>query len=207
MIKLQLLWKLKPLSSTYSWPKSYEKFCAWISQFAAGVYWSCAAWIKLEGFHILTVNNYQLSKIKTETPTNKCSFQSKQTTCSFICFPIMEQHCLSITSFVPLRIRQLSESIDWFCPIVWSFCVGVSVLLYCIRHNQWVRLLVSIGFSGNSCGWLVFRWQNLEIAWDFYVVVTVTASSVYVQRKKEKRGNQKQLQHFAFIVTFFWGWG
>ena len=104
MIKLQLLWKLKSLSSTYSWPKSYKKFCAWISQFAAGVYRSCAAWMTSEGFHILTVNNYQLSKIKTETPTNKCSFQSKQTTCSFICFPIMEQHCLSITSFVPLRI-------------------------------------------------------------------------------------------------------
>ena len=131
-VQLQLLWKLKSLPSTYSWPKSYKKFCAWISQFAAGVYRSCAAWMTSEGFHILTVNNYQLSKIKTETPTNKCSFQSKQTTCSFICFPIMEQHCLSITSFVPLRIRQLSESIDWFCPNVWSFCVGVTVLLYCI---------------------------------------------------------------------------
>ena len=81
-------------------------------------------------FWLSTTINCPRSRLKH--PPTSADFQSKQITCSFICFPIMEQHCLSIISFVPLRIRQLSESIDWFCPNVWSFCVGVTVLLYCI---------------------------------------------------------------------------
>ena len=82
-------------------------------------------------FWLSTTINCPRSRLKH--PPTSVDFQSKQTTCSFICFPIMEQHCLSITAFVPLRIRQLSESIDWFCPNVWSFCVGVTVVpLYCI---------------------------------------------------------------------------
>ena len=128
-VQLQLLWKLKSFPSTYLWPKSYEKFCAWISQFAAGVYWSCAAWMTLEGFHILTVNNYQLSKIKTETPINKCRLPKQANHMQLYLFsyygttlPDYNILC-SIENF-----RQLSESIDWFCPNVWSFCVGVTVL-------------------------------------------------------------------------------
>ena len=114
-------------------PNLTKKNCAWISQFAAGVYWSCAAWMTLEGFHILTVNNYQLSKIKTETPINKCRLPKQANHMQLYLFsyygttlPDYNILC-SIENF-----RQLSESIDWFCPNVWSFCVGVTVLLYCI---------------------------------------------------------------------------
>ena len=81
-------------------------------------------------FWLSTTINCPRSRLKH--PPTSADFQSKQITRSFICFPIMEQHCLSKTYFVPLRIRQLSESIVWFCPNVWSFCVGVTVLLYCI---------------------------------------------------------------------------
>jgi len=98
-------------------------------------------------FIFLTVNNYQLSKIKTETPTNKCSFQSKQITCSFICFPIIEQHCLSITSFVPLRIRRLSESIDWFCPNVWSF------LCWCYCYTAYEHVVAQSMSPLTSLNW------------------------------------------------------
>ena len=53
-------------------------------------------------FLLSTAINCPRSRLKH--PSTNADFQSKQITCSFICFPIMEQHCLTITSFVPLRI-------------------------------------------------------------------------------------------------------
>ena len=107
-VQLQLLWKLKSLPSTYSWPKSYEKFCAWISQFTAGGYYDhvLLGWNwKVFIFWLSTTINCPRSRLKH--PPTSADFQSRQITCSFICFPIMERHYLSITSFVLLRILDI----------------------------------------------------------------------------------------------------
>ena len=56
-------------------------------------------------FLLSTAINCPRSRLKH--PPTSADFQSKQITCSFIYFPIMERHCLSIISFVPLRILDI----------------------------------------------------------------------------------------------------
>ena len=76
--------------------ESHNLLLVYIDHVLLGWHW------KVFIFWLSITINCPRSRLKH--PSTNADFQSKQITCSFICFPIMEQHCLTITSFVPLRI-------------------------------------------------------------------------------------------------------
>ena len=128
-VQMQLLWKLKSYLQLILGPNLTKSFVReshnllLVSNDHVLLGWNWKVFI------FLTVNNYQLSKIKTETPINKCRLPKQANHMQLYLFsyygttlPDYNILC-SIENF-----RQLSESIDWFCPNVWSFCVGVTVL-------------------------------------------------------------------------------